>query len=136
MTITHTLLAQINNPALPAIIGGGQSPDFNKGTTALGSLVSALVGALFVAGFLLAFIYLIMGGFTWITASGDKTKLEKARDEITNSIIGIIIVAAAYALTSLVANFFGLSLLKLPFPSVTTQQTTTGSQSSTNSPSY
>ena len=113
---TH-LLAQISNPVLPSALGGGNTGDVNKGTSALGLLVSNLVGALFIAGFLLSFVYLIMGGFTWITSSGDKTKLEKARDEITNSIIGIVIVAAAFALTSLVANFFGLSIAHLTFPS-------------------
>jgi len=112
---TH-LLAQISNPVLPSAIGGGTTGNINSGTSALGLLVSNLVGALFIAGFLLAFVYLIMGGFTWITSGGDKTKLEKARDEITNSIIGIVVVAAAFALTSLVANFFGLSILNLPFP--------------------
>jgi len=51
-----------------------------------------------------------MGGLTWITAGGDKTKLEKARDQITQAIIGLIIVGATYALASLVAHFFGLKL--------------------------
>jgi len=115
--INH-LLAQISNPVLPSAIGGGNPGNYQQGTSALGKLVSSLVGALFIAGFLLAFVYLIMGGVTWITAGGYKAKLESARDEITNSIIGIIIVAAAFALTSLVANFFGLSLTSLPFPSV------------------
>jgi hypothetical protein len=116
--MTTKLLAQISNPVLPEVIGGGKSPNYQAGGTALGAIVTALVGALFVAGFLLAFFFLIMGGFTWITAGGDKTKLEKARDEITNAIIGIIVVAAAYAITSLVARFFGLSLQALPIPSV------------------
>lgn len=109
------LLAQIKNPVLPSAIGSG---NYNQGGNALGKLISSLVGALFIAGFLLAFVMILMGGVKWITAGGDKTKLETARDEITNSIIGIIVVGAAYALTSLVANFFGLDLARFPIPSI------------------
>lgn len=114
---TH-LLAQIRNPVLPNLIGGGTNPNFETGGSALGSLVSNLVGALFIAGFLLAFFYLMRGALNWITASGDKTKLEAARDTITNAIVGIIIAGAAYAITTVVAGFFGLDLKTLPIPSI------------------
>lgn len=110
-----TLLAQIKNPVLPASIGGGS---YTSGGTALGTLISNIIGGLLVAGFLLSFVFLIMGGFTWITAGGDKTKLEKARDEITNAIVGIVIVAASYALATLIAKFFGLDLQNLTVPTI------------------
>jgi hypothetical protein len=116
------LLAQIHNPVLPNAIGGGNNPDYTQGGSALGSIISGLVGALFIAGFLLSFIYLIMGGYKWTTSSGDKTKLEAARDEITNAIIGIIVVGSAYALTTIVAQFFGLELNNLPIPSLSNTQ--------------
>ena len=110
-----TLLAQVKNPVLPSVIGGG---DYTGGGSALGSLISGLVGALFIAGFLLAFFMLLQGGIKWITAGGDKTKLESARDQITNSIVGVIVVGAAFALTALVANFFGLEITRLQIPSI------------------
>ena len=112
------LLAQLHNPVLPDVIGGGKSPNVDKGGAGLGSLISGLVGALFIAGFLLAFFFLLQGGILWITSGGDKTKLEKSRDMITNSVIGIIIVGAAYALTTILAQFFGLDLTTLPIPAV------------------
>jgi len=115
----YTLLAQLHNPVLPEIIGGSKTgANTDQGGTALGAIITQLVGALFIAGFLLTFVFLIMGGFTWITAGGDKTKLEKARDEITHAIIGLIVVGASYALAALVANFFGLDLKTLPIPTI------------------
>lgn len=114
----NNLLAQLHNPVLPQIIGGGTNADYRTGGTALGDIIQQLVGALFIAGFLLTFVFLIMGGFTWITAGGDKTKLEKARDEITHAIIGLIVVGASYALAALVAQFFGLNLKALPIPTI------------------
>src|SRR3989344_2152535 len=95
-------LAQIRNPVLPDVIGGGLKPDYTQGGTSLGKLISNVVGALFIAGFLLSFVYLLLGGFTWITSGGDKTKLETARNRITNAIVGIIVVGSAYALAALV----------------------------------
>lgn len=116
--MTQTLLAQLRNPVLPSLIGGGANPDYKTGGTALGTLVSNLVGALFIAGFLLTFVYLLTGGIGWATSGGDKTKLEKARDQITNAIIGLIIVASAYALTTVLAQFFGFELKALPIPTI------------------
>lgn len=110
----HTLAA-LTNPVIPKSIGSGE---YTNGGSVLGSLISSIVGALFIAGFLLAFFYLIVGGVSWISAGGDKTKLESARDNITNAIIGIIIVGASWALASLMASFFGMDLTHLPIPTV------------------
>lgn len=114
----HKFLAQLRNPVLPPGIGGGTSPNPNSGGAALGQLISNLVGAVFIAGFLLAFMTLLLGGLSWITAGGDKQKLETARDKITNAIVGLIVVGAAYALTSLIARFFGLDLKSLSVPGI------------------
>lgn len=112
------LLAQIGNPVLPPGLGGGTNPDTQSGGQALGKLISGLVGALFIAGFLLAFITLLIGAFGWITSGGDKQALEKARNQITNALVGLMLVAATYAITSLVAQFFGLDLAALSIPSI------------------
>jgi uncharacterized membrane protein YciS (DUF1049 family) len=110
------ILAQITNPVLPKGLGGNNS-DVHQGGTYLGKLISSLVGALFVAGFLLAFMQLIISGIQWITAGGDKQALEKARTGITNAIMGLIIVAATYAIMTLVGQFFGIEITNLTIPS-------------------
>jgi hypothetical protein len=116
--MTH-LLAQLRNPVLPPSIGGSKGSNaVGTGGTALGGLLSGVVGALFVAGFLLAFLTLILGGVNWITAGGDKSKLEASRTQITNAVVGLIIVGASYAITTLIANFFGFKLEALPIPTV------------------
>lgn len=115
---TLKILAQLHNPVLPSTIGGAGNSGTSGGGTALGGIISGVIGALFVAGFLLTVVMLITGGILWISAGGDKAKLELARDRITNSIIGIIIVASTWAISTLVANFFGLNLESLSFPSI------------------
>ena len=112
------MLAQITNPILPAALGGGSNPNVNQGGQSLGKLISSLLGALFIAGFLLTFMELVIGGIQWITAGGDKQALEKARTGITNAIMGLVIVAAAYAVMTLVGKFFGMDLSHLTIPGI------------------
>lgn len=61
---------------------------------------------IFVAGFL-AFIYLVISGFQYITAGGDAEKATKARTGILNAIIGIIVIALAYIIIRSVGGLFG-----------------------------
>lgn len=54
---------------------------------------------------LLVFFYLIWGGIEWITSGGDKGKTEKARDKITAAVIGLIVLAASWAILMLILTF-------------------------------
>ena len=65
--------------------------------------------ALILAG-VMVFVYLVWGGIQWITSGGDKGKTEEARARITAALIGLAIVAAAWAVMQLVGYFFGLDL--------------------------
>jgi hypothetical protein len=111
----HTLAQQIVNPVLPGNLGSGGS---GAGAPAIGLLVSNIVWALVIFAFIASFLYLLLGGFNWITSGGDKAKLQAARDEITNAIIGIIVVAACWAIMTLVGNFLGISFPNLQFPTL------------------
>ncbi len=57
--------------------------------------VSAINILLFVTG-AIAIIYVILGGYRYITAGGDPKKAEAARSTIINAVIGVIIVTASY----------------------------------------
>lgn len=114
--MTHArLLAQITNPVLPAGLGSGGT---QSGGQAVGSLVSGLLGAMFVFAFIFAFMYLLLGGFHWITSGGDKAHLESAKNKITHALIGLIIVAAAWAVFALMGQFFGIDVKNLPIPTI------------------
>jgi hypothetical protein len=79
----------------------------------LGQIVSGLlgvVGALFL-------ILMLYGGVQYMTAGGDKGKVEKAIATIRNAILGLLIITASYAITTFVFQSLG---------SVTTGVTGTG----------
>lgn len=94
-------------------------PEPSYAVSNIGTLLQGLVNAAIVLGALAAFIFLIIGGFQWISSGGDKAKTEEAQKKITNAIIGLIIIAAAYALINLVTTFlFGQSISELDIPSI------------------
>lgn len=80
--------------------------------TDLGSFVSKSFSAVILVAGLATFMYLVYGGLQWIMSGGDKGKLEEARSKITNGIIGLAIVASAWAVYLLVDYFFGIGLAK------------------------
>lgn len=85
-------------------------PD-NVAITNIGTLITGAVqGALLIAA-LLVFAYLIWGGIQWITSGGDKGKTQEARDRITNALVGLAVVAAAWAVMLIIQYFFGISIL-------------------------
>lgn len=67
-------------------------------STMIGTLVKAVLSLLGIV----AILIILFGGFKWMTASGDETKVDAAKKLIISGIIGIIIVVAAYAIASFV----------------------------------
>lgn len=83
----------------------------NVKITNIGTLITGAVrGALLVAA-LLVFAYLIWGGIQWITSGGDKGKTQEARDRITAALVGLAVVASAWAVMLIIQYFFGISIL-------------------------
>lgn len=63
-------------------------------------IVLSFLGVIFV-------ILIIYGGFMWMTAGGREQQVESAKKIITNSVIGIVIVMLAYAITWFVVAKLG-----------------------------
>lgn len=54
----------------------------------------------------------IYGGIVWMTAQGNEEKVTKAKELITEAVIGLIIVIAAYAIAYFVLKLTSGSLLQ------------------------
>jgi TRAP-type C4-dicarboxylate transport system permease small subunit len=75
------------------ITGGGKTlPEI------IGSIVNVVLGFLGIV-FLVLLLY---AGFMWMTAQGDDKKVDKARAMISQSVIGLVIIVAAYAISTFV----------------------------------
>jgi len=82
-----------------------------------GPMVGKVVTVLLIIAAVVSLFFLIWGGIRWVTSSGDKTKVEAARNTIISALVGLIIAFLAYFIFSVVLNFFGLSPQNLTLPS-------------------
>lgn len=64
----------------------------------VGSIINVVLGFL---GILLLF-YMLYAGFLWMTAGGDTKKVDTAMSIIKQAVIGLVIIVAAFAISSFV----------------------------------
>jgi len=107
------ILAQ-NNP-LPTIFGtvappiAGLPTDPQQGIT---SIVGFLIRAFFMIAALTMLAYLLWGAYDWITSGGEKEKVAKAQNKITNAVVGMLLTIALLMVYNLITS----DILKI-FPS-------------------
>lgn len=86
------------------------------------NLINLILNLLFLAGIVLAIIFIIFSGIQWVLSSGDKQKLQAARGRLTFAIIGLLIIAASFFIVNTVISLLGgtpRSFLNLPLPPFT-----------------
>ncbi len=87
----------------------GYTPDGSLAEK-LGLLLSNVIGILtLIAGFTFLF-YFIIAAVTLVTSGDDQEKITKARTNMTQALIGIIITAAAYPIAWLITKLLGIPL--------------------------
>lgn len=77
-----------------------KSIDAAKANELVTGLIQWVVG---ISG-VVAAIFLVLGGVSYMTSSGDTTKLQKAKNTILYAIIGLVVVALAEIITAFVSN--------------------------------
>jgi len=82
------------------------------------SIVSGLITLALIVAAVIFFFMLLIGGVQWIMSGGDKQNVENARNRITNALIGLVIVFAAWAIGALMETFFGVNIFSLTLPSL------------------
>ncbi len=84
----------------PTEIAGGYA-GYDKATNAstLDSIVGNLINTVLSLLGVLFLILMLYGGFLWMTAAGDESKITKAKNLITAAVIGTILVVSAYAIS-------------------------------------
>ncbi len=106
-----------------AMAAGTLVPTQISGINDITQVIRNAIRFILLIAFVLAFIFLLIGGIRWITAGGDEKAVSSARGMITAALIGLVVVLVSYALIVLVENFFGVSIISGAFtlPRVTDQ---------------
>lgn len=80
----------------------------SKGT--IGSMVGAAIPFIFAFAGLGLLLMILSSGFTFLTSAGDAKKLEQGKKQLTNAILGFIIIFAAYWVVQIFGIIFGLDV--------------------------
>ena len=96
LALAPVAFAQLNIPSS----GGTGLPNDSSATSFIFKIINI---ALAVAG-LIAVLFLIIGGFRYITSAGNEETAEQAKKIITNSIIGIVVIILSFVIVRVIAN--------------------------------
>lgn len=88
------------NETANTAFGGGKPFEGDS----LPEIIGTIIGAALSFIGILFFVLIIYGGITWMTAAGNENQISKAKSLIISAIIGLIIVLAAYAITSFIGG--------------------------------
>ena len=88
-------------------------------TITVQKLVTTVVTGLIGFAGLLFFIMLVVGGIQYVLSGGDKTGAQAAKDRITHALIGIVIVAAAWAIVTLLQTITGFNATNFELTPIT-----------------
>ena len=68
--------------------------------TTISNVIRAFMGLLGIV----AVVIILLGGFKWMTAGGEETKVTEAKKLIISGVIGLIIILSAYAIATFVVG--------------------------------
>ncbi len=74
--------------------------------------ISNMIGMLTILAGMFFIFYFMLGAFSWVTAGGDAGKVSKARDQIIQGAIGLVLIVAAYGIIGLLGRVVGLDILR------------------------
>lgn len=94
--ITAELLGAAEELGLPT--GGGSVGD---------AQIKSIMGVVYMVAAVIAVIVIIIAGILYATSSGDSAKIARAKNAILYSIIGLVVVIIASAITNLIIKEVG-----------------------------
>lgn len=77
-------------------------------------LVTIILKALLFLGGIIAVVFIVIGGFWYMTAGGDEEQVEKGRKALVNAAIGLVVIILAYTMVTIITNALTGSIDKAP----------------------
>ncbi len=107
-------LAQIRNLPIPENLKsfkfwGTVNESVNENL--IGQVVSRLITFAIIGAGLFFFVRLLSAGFSMLTSKGEPAKIQSATKELTNALIGLLIVISSYFLAQIIQVIFGIKIL-------------------------
>jgi hypothetical protein len=85
----------------------------------IGTVLGYAIQLIFILAVLVALLYLIWGGFKWLTSGGDKTAVGSAREHIVAALVGLVVIFLSYFILNIIVKLFtGFDLTNFTLPSI------------------
>jgi len=86
------------------------------GYSDIGTFINAAIQLAFIVAIIVALAMLVWGAVEWIFSGGNKESVDGARKRIVNALIGLTILAVAFAIITLAGSFLNIDLFNLTVP--------------------
>lgn len=80
--------------------------------TNLETIISNVLGLLTVLAGLFFVMIFFLAAFKWLSAGGDSSKVQKARDEMVQAVLGLVVIVAAYGIIGIIGTIVGINILQ------------------------
>ena len=89
----------LNLPGLNVLFGSGLAQE-----KTLPDLIVSVIQLMLLFAGIIAVLFIIIGGYYYITAQGNEEQSEKGRKTLVNAIIGIILIILSYTIITVLQN--------------------------------
>lgn len=103
VAVSAVMLLPMVALALPAF-NCNELNGVNCSSTSFNGFLRIIINWLLGIAFGIAVLFLIIGGFWYITSAGNEETAEKGKNTAINAIIGIVIIILSYVIVSVVSN--------------------------------
>ena len=79
--------------------------------TGVGSIINNILPNIYIAGGLIIFFMILLGGFTIISNAGNPDKIKDGTKTITSAIMGLLVLFASYWIIQIIQSITGVSIL-------------------------
>lgn len=115
----HNLLAESETPLGPfeglgplGKIINSLTPDTPGPAVSLfAKIISIAIGVMTVVAFIWFIFVLFTGAIGWLGAGGDKTRIQNSQKQITNGLVGLLIVIVATLFIKVIGLIFRIDIL-------------------------
>ncbi len=80
--------------------------------TGVGSLINNILPNIYIAGGVVIFFMIVIGGFSIVSNAGNKDKVADGSKIITSAIIGLLVLFASYWIIQIIQVITGVNILR------------------------
>ena len=106
-------LALAQNQVQSGLQMGGLQGLFGYGglnsSQSLPELIANVIRLMLLFAGAIAVVFVIIGGYQYLTSAGNEETAEKGRKTLTNAIIGVVIIILAYVIINVIVNLVSSS---------------------------